>query len=281
MTNQNITLVPNIRLSKRSTTSGASRNVRVFRNELPIQLNHKKLTAFFKWRAGRSLKGRTVLWTRSKRSHKTKQVSVNYKFRLSCLGFVAGLLLRAGKNKLTSLLFLSTGSVTYVPTTTKHKLFLLTKFKSVFFKHTNMVKQLRFTEKQILINDSFFLIKNLPKNSPVSLLEILPGRGVQYARSTGCSACIVKMDSRVSTSLVKLPSGVKKVFSTYSIGSEGCVALPENKKWSNNSAGFYKRLGKKSKVRGVAMNPVDHPHGGRAKSIRYQRTPWGKTTKYK
>jgi large subunit ribosomal protein L2 len=34
-------------------------------------------------------------------------------------------------------------------------------------------------------------------------------------------------------------------------------------------------------VRGVAMNPVDHPHGGRTKAIRYQRTPWGKTTKYK
>jgi large subunit ribosomal protein L2 len=40
-------------------------------------------------------------------------------------------------------------------------------------------------------------------------------------------------------------------------------------------------LGKKSIVRGVAMNPVDHPHGGRAKSIKYPRTPWGLTTKYK
>tara|TARA_B100000787_G_scaffold82863_1_gene61061 strand:+ start:7433 stop:7678 length:246 start_codon:yes stop_codon:yes gene_type:complete len=81
------------------------------------------------------------------------------------------------------------------------------------------------------------------------------------------------MDSRVSTALVKLPSGVKKVFSTFSLGSLGKVATPENRKSTNTSAGFYKKHGKKSKVRGVAMNPIDHPHGGRAKAIRYQRTP--------
>ena len=172
-----------------------------------------------------------------------------------------------------SLLFLSTGSVLYVPTTTKHQLFTLTRFKSSFFQNTQAINQLKFTEQQLNITNSFFIIKHLPKNQQVSLLEIIPGLGIQYVRSTGCSAKIVKMDSRVSTSLVKLPSGVKKVFSTYALGSEGPVALVDNKKWSNNSAGFYKKLGKKSKVRGVAMNPVDHPHGGRAKAIRYQRTP--------
>ena len=40
-------------------------------------------------------------------------------------------------------------------------------------------------------------------------------------------------------------------------------------------------LGKKPKVRGVAKNPTDHPHGGRTKAIKYPRTPWGKTTKFK
>ena len=143
------------------------------------------------------------------------------------------------------------------------------------------MNQLKFTNKYINIDPSFFLIRNLPKNQPVSLLEIIPYKGIQYTRSTGTFAKILKMDSRISTSLVKLPSGVKKIFSTYSIGSLGSVALPENKKWANNSAGFYQKYGKKSKVRGVAMNPVDHPHGGRTKAIKYQRTPWGKTTKFK
>jgi large subunit ribosomal protein L2 len=81
------------------------------------------------------------------------------------------------------------------------------------------------------------------------------------------------MDSRIGTSLVKLPSGMKKVFSMYSLGSLGPLALPENKKFTNTKAGFYRNQGVKAQVRGVAMNPVDHPHGGRTKAIKYQRTP--------
>ena len=53
--------------------------------------------------------------------------------------------------------------------------------------------------------------------------------------------------------------------------------------WAINwrKAGLYSNLGRKPKVRGVAKNPVDHPHGGRTKSIRFPRTPWGKPTKLK
>jgi large subunit ribosomal protein L2 len=81
------------------------------------------------------------------------------------------------------------------------------------------------------------------------------------------------MNSLKGTALIRLASGVKKVFSTYSIGSKGKTVLEEKKKCKINKAGFYKNLGKKSIVRGVAMNPVDHPHGGRTKAIRYPRTP--------
>ena len=223
-------LSPKISLRKIKPTSGASRAVFFYNNDLPLQLRHKKLLSFYKWNAGRSKTGRVLVWTKSKRTTKHKIPTINYKFRLTCLGFVAGFLLKPRTNRLTSLLFLSSGSVTYVPTTTKHKMFQITQFRSSSSRNTYLVDQLRFSSKQLLIHQSFFLIKHLPKNQPVSLLEILPNKGVQYARSTGVSARIVKMDSRVSTSLVKLPSGVKKVFSTYSIGSEGSVALPENKK---------------------------------------------------
>ena len=92
---------------------------------------------------------------------------------------------------------------------------------------------------------------------------------------------MLKLDSRLGKSVVKLPSGVKKLFSIYSTGSKGAVALTNNANFLNKKAGYKKIFGFKPQVRGVAMNPVDHPHGGRAKSIKYQRTPWGKTTKYK
>jgi large subunit ribosomal protein L2 len=81
------------------------------------------------------------------------------------------------------------------------------------------------------------------------------------------------MDSRLGKSIIKLPSGVKKFFSIYAIGTKGSIALPSNKKFQNKKAGYYTNFGFKPTVRGVAMNPVDHPHGGRAKAIRYPRTP--------
>lgn len=73
--------------------------------------------------------------------------------------------------------------------------------------------------------------------------------------------------------LVKLPSGVKKYFSIYSIALADACTLQIKKKLSTRQSGFFQCLGYKSKVRGVAKNPVDHPHGGRTKSIKYPRTP--------
>jgi large subunit ribosomal protein L2 len=79
-----------------------------------------------------------------------------------------------------------------------------------------------------------------------------------------------------------LSSGVKKVFSAFSLASEGSANLHILKnQWMNTKSGFWRQKGFKPKVRGVAKNPVDHPHGGRTKAIRYPRTPWGKTTKFK
>ena len=101
---------------------------------------------------------------------------------------------------------------------------------SVFKKKSSIIDQLQFSNSSIDVLKSFCLIHQLPKNRQVSLLELYPGKGIQYIRSTGVHAKILKMDSRISTSLVKLPSGVKKVFSTHSLGSLGTVALFDNRK---------------------------------------------------
>jgi len=53
------------------------------------------------------------------------------------------------------------------------------------------------------------------------------------------------------------------------------------KYFHHTKSGYWRKFGKKATVRGVAMNPVDHPHGGQSKAIRYQRTPWGHTAKHK
>jgi large subunit ribosomal protein L2 len=61
----------------------------------------------------------------------------------------------------------------------------------------------------------------------------------------------------------------------------GRLALEEKVNYLNGKAGYWRSFGNKPLVRGVAMNPVDHPHGGRTKAVKYPRTPWGKTTKFK
>jgi large subunit ribosomal protein L2 len=104
---------------------------------------------------------------------------------------------------------------------------------------------------------------------------------VQYARSSGVSGRLIKTDLYNHTALIALPSGVRKSFSLYSMATLGIVSLKNKRLVRNTKAGFYRSFGLKSKVRGVAMNPVDHPHGGRTKAIKNPRTPWGKPTKLK
>lgn len=269
------------KINRKHVTSGASRSIRFLKSSMPIQFKYKKLSYVPKSGGGRNSSGQVVVRTKGSRSSKLRYVKFNPSFRDLRVAFIAGFFTLPFINKLASLVFLSSGSATFIQTSTTHEILRLTRLKSVFFRKTYFFNKVSYVKPYITISESFFIIKNLPKNQPVSLLELLPNKGIQYARSTGCKAIILKIDTRTSIGLVKLPSGVKKVFSIYSVGSPGSVALVENRKCSNNSAGIRKRYGKKSLTRGVAKNPVDHPHGGRAKSIKYQRSPWGKTTKYK
>jgi large subunit ribosomal protein L2 len=125
------------------------------------------------------------------------------------------------------------------------------------------------------------MIFQIKKLSFISCLELLPGLGAQYVRSSGTKARIIKLDSSSHSALIQLPSGVKKIFSYYSFVMLGRLSLAENLNFLNGKAGYWRSFGLKSLVRGVAMNPVDHPHGGRTKAVKYPRTPWGKTTKFK
>lgn len=264
-------------LINKKTSKGTSSQQFFYKNLLPIHLKFKQLWVSKKWNAGRNKNGMRVL--RTKGSYKTKyriQV-INYSYRYKNIFFIANFIFNSNINKLISLIFLSSGAISHLITTSTHELFMLNKFywsqnfNEYYINGHNISKILQ----------PIGLIMFLPKNKTISLLELIPYKGIQYIRSIGVFGVILKMDLRVHTALIKLPSGVKKIFSTQAIGSIGSVALPINKNFKNTKSGFYRKKGIKSIVRGVAMNPVDHPHGGRNKAIKYQRTPWGKTTKFK
>lgn len=268
-------------LRRLGVTSGASRNTTIFKNKFPFQFTHKKLLLKHKWFSGRNSTGRIVVFSKGSKTVKNRSPFLNYSFRDKSISIIAGFFMTPFKNKISSIVFSSSGSVSYVPTPQTHEILRFTRFSSLFYRTTRFYKFIMLLRPHSFITQSFFLLCSLPKNLPVCLLELIPLSGIQYTRSIGSKSTILKMDTRTSAALVRLSSGVLKIFSIYSIASKGHVCLRENKKTSNNSAGYHSKQGNKPCVRGVAMNPVDHPHGGRAKSVKYQRTPWGKTAKFK
>ena len=264
-------------LQRLNSSKGKSSQVSLYQSRIPLQIQYKNLWYSKKWNAGRGRNGWKVLRTRGKRSVRLRLQTVNYTFRLRNIFFIGSFIFNKHVHRLISVIFLSSGAISHLVTTSQHQLFSLNQFHSSFSRTEKYLSGWNI----IPLVKCIGLVMYLPKNKAVSFIELLPYQGVQYIRSTGVFGIILKMDLRIHTALVKLPSGVRKVFSTYSLGSLGSVALPINRDYKNNIAGFRKNKGYKPTVRGVAMNPIDHPHGGRAKAIKYQRTPWGKTTKFK
>ena len=115
-------------------------------------------------------------------------------------------------------------------------------------------------------------------------IECHPGQGAKLARAAGIFAKIMKEPAppTLSLRLVRLPSGVEKVIDSRCRATIGIVSNPNHGARKLRKAGQSRWLGRRPIVRGVAMNPVDHPHGGgegRTKGGRPSVSPWGKPTK--
>ena len=125
-------------------------------------------------------------------------------------------------------------------------------------------------------------LKNIPIGTYVHNIELKPGAGGQLVRSAGTSAQIVsKEDLYVQ---LKLVSGEIRLINKNSMATIGVLSNPDNKNIKLGKAGRKRYLGFRPKVRGVVMNPVDHPHGGgegRTSGGRHPVTPWGVSTKGK
>ena len=109
---------------------------------------------------------------------------------------------------------------------------------------------------------------------------MFPGKGAQIARSAGTSAQILALEDRYST--LRLRSGeIRRVLSSCK-ATIGSISNSEHALKSLGKAGAKRWLGIRPTVRGVAMNPVDHPHGGgegKTSGGRHPVTPWGVSTK--
>jgi large subunit ribosomal protein L2 len=125
-------------------------------------------------------------------------------------------------------------------------------------------------------------LKNVPVGTIIHNIEMKPGKGAQIARSAGCYAQLIGKDGGYAQ--VRLSSGELRLVRGECMCSVGAVSNPDNKNQKLGKAGRKRWMGVRPTVRGVVMNPVDHPHGGgegKTSGGRHPVTPWGKPTKGK
>ena len=123
-------------------------------------------------------------------------------------------------------------------------------------------------------------LANIPVGTIVHCVEMKPGAGAKVARSAGTYCQLVGKDAGYAQ--VKLMSGELRVVRAECMASIGAVSNPDNSNQQIGKAGRKRWMGFRPHNRGVAMNPIDHPHGGgegRTSGGRHPVTPWGKPTK--
>ena len=123
-------------------------------------------------------------------------------------------------------------------------------------------------------------LKNMPLGTQVHNVEMRPGSGGKLVRSAGSYAQLMAKEGKYV--LIKMPSGEVRMVNDTCRATVGQVGNLEQVNLSLGKAGRTRWLGRRPKVRGVAMNPVDHPHGGgegKSSGGRHPCTPWGKPTK--
>lgn len=123
-------------------------------------------------------------------------------------------------------------------------------------------------------------LNRIPVGTLVHNIELHPGKGGQFCRSAGTYAQVVAREGKYVT--LRMPSGEVRKVLAHGIASIGQVGNIQHENISLGKAGRNRWLGRRPKVRGVAMNPVDHPLGGgegRSSGGRHPVSPWGMPTK--
>jgi large subunit ribosomal protein L2 len=123
-------------------------------------------------------------------------------------------------------------------------------------------------------------LKNIPLGTTIHNVELRPGKGGQIARSAGSWVQLVAREGEYAS--VKMPSGEIRKINIECVATIGQVGNIDHENVAYGKAGRSRWLGKRPHVRGVAMNPVDHPLGGgegKTSGGRHPVTPWGQPTK--
>mgnify|MGYP001219472161 CR=1 FL=1 len=123
-------------------------------------------------------------------------------------------------------------------------------------------------------------LRDIPPGTSIHNVELIPGNGAKLARSAGSAVTLSGYDGDYA--ILKLSSGETRKVSSSCIATIGTVSNPDQKNIKIGKAGRNRWRGKRPQTRGVAMNPVDHPHGGgegKTSGGRSPVSPWGQSAK--
>ena len=226
----------------------------------------KKLTKGLSKTGGRNNQGRTTMWWKGG-GHKKSYRVIDFK--------------RQKDNKAAEVIRLE-----YDPNRTCH--IALIKYEDGLLSYIIAPQKLKVSDTvysgiDIDIKPGNCLpIKNIPAGTLLHNVELKPGKGGQIARSAGSSVQLVGKDR--NNAMLKMVSGEQRLVPLTCRATIGVVSNPDHQNAKSGKAGRSRWLGKRPHVRGVVMNPVDHPHGGgegRTSGGRNPVTPWGVPTKGK
>ncbi|MBI2582674.1 50S ribosomal protein L2 [Candidatus Azambacteria bacterium] len=222
----------------------------------------KRLLGVIAKRAGRGAKGRITVWHKGGGEKRRYRVIDFKEEKLDIPAKVRALEYDPNRTAFIALLFYADGDKRYIlaPQGLKAGDSVLT------------------AEKAPLEPGNRMKLKNIPVGTFVHNVELLPGKGGQIIRSAGAGAQVLAHEGEYAH--LKLPSGEVRRVPEESFASIGMLSNPEWGAISIGKAGRARHLGIRPTVRGSAMNPVDHPHGGgegRAPiGLKHPKTPWGK-----
>ncbi|PYP83150.1 MAG: 50S ribosomal protein L2 [Candidatus Angelobacter sp. Gp1-AA117] len=233
-------------------------------DELTTNRPHKPLTKIKKRTGGRRNAGDITIWHRGG-GHKRKLRTIDFKRdKVGVPGTVASIEYDPNRSARIALISYADGEKRYI-------------LQPVGLQVGQKI--VSGPEADILVGNALPL-RNIPAGTTVHNLELRPGKGAQMVRSAGGAAQLVAKEGDYA--LIKLPSGETRKVLIDCMATVGQIGNVDHENVSIGKAGRNRWLGKKPVNRGVAMNPVDHPHGGgegKTSGGRHPVTPWGQPTR--
>lgn len=237
---------------------------------------YKKLLGSRIRAVGRTHGGTITVYTKGHRDALLKiNYAVNYK-NTKMFTMVLNYVRDYYTNKIAALCVISTGELLYLPQTSSMRLLQLMfgalTIKNNLFKFAiGRFAQYRYCE----------CIFALTPKTKICYFSDNSENKIKFCKACGEFAYLIKIFRKMkkAKAAVMLPSKQIKLINSDNVVLLGNIVGKKKKFFKYTRAGYWRRLGFKQTVRGVVKNPVDHPHGGRTRTVLWPRTPWGKSTK--